>query len=95
MDRLRLMETFVRVVGTGNFSAVAHEEHTTQSVISKQVRALEGQLGTLLLIKRAETKAKAIIVERIEHQILTTTSYSTLCYGFDVDRAVPAKHADR
>ncbi|MFC5513489.1 LysR family transcriptional regulator [Massilia jejuensis] len=51
MDRLRLMETFVRVVETGNFSAVAREERSTQSAISKQVQALETMLGVKLLVR--------------------------------------------
>ncbi|NEX63522.1 LysR family transcriptional regulator [Noviherbaspirillum sp. 17J57-3] len=51
MDRLRLMETFVRVVETGSFSAVAREALATQSAISKQIQALESQLGTTLLVR--------------------------------------------
>lgn len=51
MDRLRLIETFVRVVESGSFSAVAREERSTQSAISKQVQALEAQLGTRLLAR--------------------------------------------
>lgn len=51
MDRMRLMETFVRVVETGSFSAVAREGLTTQSAISKQMQALEAQLGAKLLVR--------------------------------------------
>jgi DNA-binding transcriptional LysR family regulator len=51
MDRLRLMETFCRVVESGSFSAVAREEMTTQSAISKQVQALEARLGAKLLVR--------------------------------------------
>jgi len=51
MDRLRLLETFVRVVDTGSFSAVAREARTTQSAISKQVQALEAQIGVKLLVR--------------------------------------------
>lgn len=57
MDRLRLMETFVRVVETGNFSAVAREEHATQSSISKQIQALETQLGARLLVRSTRSHA--------------------------------------
>ncbi|WP_235953538.1 LysR family transcriptional regulator [Noviherbaspirillum galbum] len=45
------METFVRVVETGSFSAVAREALATQSAISKQIQALESQLGTTLLVR--------------------------------------------
>ena len=68
MDRLRLMETFVRVVETGNFSAVARQAHTTQSAISKQVQALEADVGVLLLVRSTRshslTEAGRIYYER-------------------------------
>lgn len=57
MDRLRLMETFVRVVETGNFSAVARQSNTTQSAISKQVQALESDVGVLLLVRSTRSHA--------------------------------------
>lgn len=57
MDRLRLMEIFVRVVETGNFSAVAREENSTQSSISKQVQALESMLGAKLLVRSTRSHA--------------------------------------
>lgn len=49
MDRLQAMKTFVRVVETGSFSAVAREENATQSAISKKVAALEKVLDVKLL----------------------------------------------
>jgi DNA-binding transcriptional LysR family regulator len=49
MDRLNAMQTFVRVVESGSFSAVARESQTTQSAVSKQVAALETALGARLL----------------------------------------------
>jgi DNA-binding transcriptional LysR family regulator len=68
MDRMRLMETFVRVVETGNFSAVAREARTTQSAISKQVQALEAQLGARLLVRSSRshslTEAGQLYYER-------------------------------
>ncbi|ABE42480.1 LysR family transcriptional regulator [Polaromonas sp. JS666] len=51
MDKLSAMKTFVRVVEAGSFSAVADEMRATQSAISKQVAALEKELGTKLLIR--------------------------------------------
>lgn len=75
MDRLRLMETFVRVVETGNFSAVAREEQSTQSAISKQVQALEAQLGARLLVRSTRshslTEAGRLYYERCR-QVLDT-----------------------
>ena len=75
MDRLRLLETFVRVVESGSFSAVAREERTTQSAISKQVQALESQLGTRLLARSTRrqslTEAGQLYYERCR-QVLDT-----------------------
>ncbi|MEY5098474.1 MAG: hypothetical protein RJA36_1193 [Pseudomonadota bacterium] len=68
MDRLRLIETFVRVVDSGSFSAVAREERTTQSAISKQVQALEAQIGARLLVRSTRsnslTEAGQLFYER-------------------------------
>lgn len=49
MDRLTAMQTFVRVVESGSFSAVARELNATQSAVSKQVASLERTLGARLL----------------------------------------------
>ena len=49
MDRLNAMASLVRVAETGSFSAVARELGTTQSLVSKQVAALEAHLGAKLL----------------------------------------------
>jgi len=75
MDRLRLMETFCRVVESGSFSAVAREEMTTQSAISKQVQALEKRLGATLLVRSTRshslTEAGQLYYERCR-QVLDT-----------------------
>ena len=75
MDRMRLMETFVRVVETGNFSAVAREARTTQSAVSKQVQALEALLGVRLLVRSSRshslTEAGQLYYERCR-QVLDT-----------------------
>jgi len=57
MDRLQAMQTFVRVVETGSFSAVAREQTSTQSAVSKQVAALERHLGAKLLTRTTRTLA--------------------------------------
>lgn len=58
MDRLAAMQTFVRVVESGSFSAVARETRSTQSGVSKQVAALERELGAQLL--RRTTRSLAL-----------------------------------
>jgi DNA-binding transcriptional LysR family regulator len=55
MDRFLAMQTFVRVVETGSFSAVAREQNSTQSAVSKQVAALERHLGATLLTRTTRT----------------------------------------
>jgi DNA-binding transcriptional LysR family regulator len=61
VDRLSAMQTFVRVVERGSFSAVARESRSTQSAVSKQVAALEAHLGARLLARttRALTLTEA------------------------------------
>ena len=49
MDRLLAMQTFVRVVETGSFSAVAREQTSTQSAISKQVAANDYRFSALVM----------------------------------------------
>ncbi len=51
MDRLQAMRTLVRVVELGSFSAAARELGSTQSAVSKQVAALEKQLGAQVLTR--------------------------------------------
>lgn len=64
MDRLTAMQTFVRVVESGSFSAVAREIHSTQSAVSKQVAALERQLGARLLSRTTRSLALTEAGER-------------------------------
>lgn len=49
MDQLAAIRTFVRVVETGSFSAVAREAGVGQPAVSKQITALEAHLGAQLL----------------------------------------------
>lgn len=49
------MRSFVRVVETGSFTAVAKEQNTNQATISKRVASLEKQLGSLLLVRGGRT----------------------------------------
>jgi DNA-binding transcriptional LysR family regulator len=51
MSRLREMETFVRVVETGSFSAAARDLKLRQPAISKTIAGLEDRLGVRLLVR--------------------------------------------
>lgn len=57
MDKLQAMTAFVRVVEAGSFSAAARELDATQSAISKQVAALETELGASLLARTTRSLA--------------------------------------
>jgi DNA-binding transcriptional LysR family regulator len=57
VDKLQAMKSFVRVVESGSFSAVAAESDATQSAISKQVAALERELGARLLTRTTRSLA--------------------------------------
>jgi DNA-binding transcriptional LysR family regulator len=69
MDKLQAMKTFVRVVEAGSFSAVAHESDTTQSAVSKQVAALERELGARLLTRTTRSLALTEDGERYFEQV--------------------------
>ena len=49
MDRLAALEAFARVAETGSFSAAARAMNLSKSLISRQVSALEAELGARLI----------------------------------------------
>jgi DNA-binding transcriptional LysR family regulator len=49
MDRLAAIEAFVRVAECGSFSKAAERLHSSKSVVSRQIGALETELGARLL----------------------------------------------
>jgi DNA-binding transcriptional LysR family regulator len=49
VDKLDAMQVFVRVIEKGSFSAVAKERGIGQPAVSKQISALEDELGTELI----------------------------------------------
>lgn len=51
MDRLAAMETFVRVVETGSFSAAARTLNLGQPAVSKTIAQMEARLGVRLLMR--------------------------------------------
>jgi len=70
VDHLTLaaMQTFVRVVESGGYSAVARKARTTQSGVSKQVAALERTLGAKLLSRTTRSLALTEAGERCVEQ---------------------------
>jgi DNA-binding transcriptional LysR family regulator len=73
VDRLSAMETFIRVVDTGSFSAAARQLRIGQPAISKAMAQLEGRLGTRLLLRSsrglATTEAGQNFYERAKRAI--------------------------
>ncbi|PAU36388.1 LysR family transcriptional regulator [Vibrio coralliilyticus] len=71
MDSIVAMRSFIRVVETGSFSAVAKEQNTNQATISKRVAGLEKKLGTKLLVRGSRrhtlTEAGQAYFERVSH----------------------------
>lgn len=51
MDRIAATRSFIRAVDTGSFTRVAREQNSTQPTISKQIAALEADLGVQLLVR--------------------------------------------
>src|SRR5690242_5117585 len=49
MDRLMAMNTFIRVIETGSFSAAARHLRVGQPAVSKAIAQLEERLGVRLL----------------------------------------------
>jgi DNA-binding transcriptional LysR family regulator len=49
VDKFDAMQVFVRVVEKGSFSAIAKERGIGQPAVSKQISALEAELGTDLI----------------------------------------------
>ena len=46
IDRLALMQTFVRIVDAGSLSTAAQQLGTSQPTVSRRLQQLEGLLGT-------------------------------------------------
>jgi DNA-binding transcriptional LysR family regulator len=73
MDRFQAMDTFVRVVDTGSFSAAARDLRIGQPSVSKIVAALEDRLQVRLLIRSTRrltpTEAGMAFYERARRAI--------------------------
>src|SRR6202790_3760470 len=57
VNKLDAMQIFVRVVEKGSFSAVAKERGIGQPAVSKQISALENELGTELIHRNSRSAA--------------------------------------
>src|SRR6202021_3280982 len=57
VDKFDALQTFVRVVEKGSFSAVAKERGIGQPAVSKQIAGLEDELGTELIHRTSRSIA--------------------------------------
>jgi len=55
MDRLAAMQTFIKVIETGSFSAAARQLRVGQPAVSKTVAQLEERLGLSLLMRSSRS----------------------------------------
>jgi DNA-binding transcriptional LysR family regulator len=73
MDRMAAMETFVRVVDAGSFSAAAKRLRLGQPAVSKTIAQLEERLGVRLLLRSTHgltpTEAGRNFYERAKRSI--------------------------
>jgi hypothetical protein len=73
MDRMAAMETFVRVVDAGSFSAAAKQLRLGQPAVSKTITQLEERLGVRLLLRSTHgltpTEAGRNFYERAKRSI--------------------------
>ncbi len=69
MDLFTAMKLFTKVADVGSFSEVARQEYITTSSISRQINALEEELGVSLLQRTTRkvslTEAGAMYYERV------------------------------
>jgi len=68
MDKLNAMQVFVRVAETGSFTAVADQLDVARSVVTRQISALEKQLGIKLMTRSTRsltlTTAGSVYLEK-------------------------------
>lgn len=84
MDLLEKMATYVRVIEVGSFSAAARQLKLTSGAVSRQVAALEAELGVTLLAR--STRSMAATAEghryyelclRVLHEVAEAQSIGT------------------
>lgn len=91
MDRLTLMQNFIHVAECGSFSAAAEQLHSTQSSVSKLVRALEAQLKVTLF-----TRTTRNITLTEEGQTLLPLARSLLeRYAMTIDATIGSRAEPR
>jgi DNA-binding transcriptional LysR family regulator len=88
MDRLRVMEMFVRVIESGSFSAAARDFNVGQPAVSKTIASLEDRLGVRLLTRSTRrlspTEAGTAFYERALRAIVEASEAEAAAHGAGV-----------
>lgn len=93
MDRLTLLQNFVQVVESRSFSAAAEALGSTQSQVSKLVRALEDQIKVSLFIRTTRSLSLTEEGQRFLPQAKAVLdSYATATEVARGDHAEPRGH---
>jgi DNA-binding transcriptional LysR family regulator len=89
MDLLGAMDTFVRVVDAGSLSKAARALHVTPAAVSRQLTALEQELGVSLLVRTTRQIAVTEEGRRFyEHAVRTVSEAEEARAAVRADRAV-------
>ena len=80
---LRVIHYFLTVAEEGTFSAAAEKLHITQPTLSRQIKGLEEELGTILFMRtgnRLELTKEGILNKKINLYFVRVTKEELLNY---------------
>src|SRR3954462_1267392 len=78
----RFLETFLMVVDNGSIAEAARRLNLTPAAVAKRIRALECEIGTVLITRSGRTirptEAGAAIVERARHFLAAARDFKSI-----------------
>ncbi|GAB51732.1 LysR family transcriptional activator ttdR [Atlantibacter hermannii NBRC 105704] len=75
IDRIELMNTFIRIIESGSLSAAAVQMNTTQATVSRRLKSLEALLGSKLLLRTTHAMKLTDDGERCYQHAKTVTGH--------------------
>ncbi|MDA3131571.1 LysR family transcriptional regulator [Atlantibacter subterranea] len=75
IDRIELMNTFIRIIESGSLSAAAVQLNTTQATVSRRLKSLEEMLGCKLLLRTTHAMKLTDDGERCYQHAKTVTGH--------------------
>lgn len=75
IDRIELMNTFIRIIESGSLSAAAVQLNTTQATVSRRLQTLEAMLGSKLLLRTTHAMKLTDDGERCFQHAKTVTGH--------------------